>query len=177
MPLVTVTWYPGRSQAAKELVARGVADALAEATGCRHDTVQVIFEEIAIDSWAVGLGIAAAGGPTPAGAAAPPVHVVCERVVCRRGCAEQLLTWLRERRHPALAVAAGLLGVSVCRLGDDDLLLTIRWRSEADAVAHRDDERTAALEAEADALVERRWVEHAGARLGPLAQPQSPSSG
>ncbi|MHB1414902.1 MAG: tautomerase family protein [Chloroflexota bacterium] len=53
MPIVRVTWWQGRTHDEKAQVAKGITEVM-EALGIPRQATQVVFEDIAKDSWARG---------------------------------------------------------------------------------------------------------------------------
>ena len=53
MPHVHVTWLAGRSVEQKQRVARAINDALVELAGAFPDRVDVVFEDVERENWAL----------------------------------------------------------------------------------------------------------------------------
>ena len=52
MPHIIVKWYPGRSEAQKEELARAIARDVASIAGCSESSISVGLEEVAPEAWA-----------------------------------------------------------------------------------------------------------------------------
>ena len=59
MPFVTVQIYPGRTVEQKRNLAKAITDAMVEHVNAKPANLNIIFQEVAPDSWALGgvLGI------------------------------------------------------------------------------------------------------------------------
>ena len=51
MPHVIVKWYPGRTQAQKEELARAITEDIVAIGGCAESSVSVAIEEITPEDW------------------------------------------------------------------------------------------------------------------------------
>lgn len=54
MPVVTVTLWSGRSDEQKRELARAITESMVNIIQVRKENVQVIFEEIDKNNWAIG---------------------------------------------------------------------------------------------------------------------------
>lgn len=52
MPHIVVKWYPGRSEAQKEGLARAITREVAAIAGCSESSISVALEEVAPEAWA-----------------------------------------------------------------------------------------------------------------------------
>lgn len=54
MPVVRVSWFEGKSAAAKKAVAAEITDSIVRNTGTDPKYIYVIFEDVAPSNWAGG---------------------------------------------------------------------------------------------------------------------------
>lgn len=54
MPVVRVSWFEGKTAAAKEAVAAEITDSIVRNTGTEAKYIYVIFEDVAPTNWAGG---------------------------------------------------------------------------------------------------------------------------
>lgn len=54
MPVVTISMFEGRSDEAKQKIAKDVTESLVKNTGVDAHYIYVIFEDVATKNWAVG---------------------------------------------------------------------------------------------------------------------------
>ena len=52
MPHIIVKWYPGRSDAQKEELARAITRDVAAIAGCSETSISVALEEVTPEAWA-----------------------------------------------------------------------------------------------------------------------------
>jgi 4-oxalocrotonate tautomerase len=52
MPHIIVKWYPGRSEAQKEELARAITREVSAIAGCSKSSISVALEEVAPEAWA-----------------------------------------------------------------------------------------------------------------------------
>lgn len=52
MPHIIVKWYPGRSAAQKEELARVITREVSTIAGCSESSISVALEEVAPEAWA-----------------------------------------------------------------------------------------------------------------------------
>ena len=64
MPLVTIRWFPGRTEAQKQDVVTRITQAFQDAVGSPPEHVSIIFEEVARADW---YEAGRPAGQTPAG--------------------------------------------------------------------------------------------------------------
>jgi len=69
MPVIKVEMFAGRSPEKKRELARSLTEAFLNTCGGKPESVQVIFQDISKEDWAIGGRIAADLYPDPAAAA------------------------------------------------------------------------------------------------------------
>lgn len=52
MPHIIVKWYPGRTQAQKEVLADAITREVVAVAGCAESSVSVVIEDVAPEDWA-----------------------------------------------------------------------------------------------------------------------------
>jgi 4-oxalocrotonate tautomerase len=65
MPLITVSMFPGRSDAQKAALAEALTNAFLDTCGGDRDGVWVVLDEVPKANWAVGGRLRSAVEPTP----------------------------------------------------------------------------------------------------------------
>ncbi len=54
MPIVTITWWQGRTKEQKAKLAKKITEAMTEVVGAPPEVVHVVFEDVSKENWAIG---------------------------------------------------------------------------------------------------------------------------
>jgi len=156
MPIVHIEMYPGRSKVMKEHLARRIADAVAEVAGTSRDAVEVIFNEVSKEDWAMGPRLVV---DRPAGMGAKrdgDAYLVVNELHVEEPKREAYLAWRRDAVYPYMAVSEGFLSSTVVALekSKTDYLIINKWTNPAAQDAYTADAREEQLRVEAKAYMD-----------------------
>lgn len=138
MPIVRITMYEGRDEDTKDLMAREIADTIAEHTGNSFDDIHVIFDEIPRASWSRALTLASRRGPRPPRKAMRADYASVSRIKYDPSTESEYLRLRRKIINPGMASQAGFVSSVLLRPHDKDheYLLVNKWASKEHAEAY-----------------------------------------
>jgi 4-oxalocrotonate tautomerase family enzyme len=155
MPIVSVQLFAGRTTVMKEFLGRAIADAICEIGGAPRDAVQVIFNDVAKDSWAIGPSLVSSRRPAPP-AEHVPALVSAERAKLKDGKRDEYVAWRRDSLLPFLASQEGFLSSTLLTETDgaDAYVIVDKWTSPEAQARYASDPRAAELRDEAQQFLD-----------------------
>ena len=139
MPIIEITLFPGRDIVTKDLMARQIADAVAENGGSSIKEIHVLFHEVEKDNWSRGLILAANRiEPKILAKLERCEYASVTRIPFEAKTEHEYLAFRLNVINPALARQPGFVSAQLLRIEDEsEYILILKWLTKAHADAWR----------------------------------------